>query len=270
MDICRFLDHSSWTSPGKHKEMIAPLTGDVDQVLSTINGLYLHCDKFTLYGLDERELPSRSRQTLPFEIRLDRILTESHIPLTTARSFDKREVGTCRDYALATCSLLREKSIPARVRCGFATYLTVCRYEDHWVCEYWSSQSARWIHADAQLDLQHRRELGIDFNPSEIPKDAFVTAAEAWQKIVAQEVIPELFGHGEATGTWFVWVNLVRDYFALNDVIVSPWDDWRDAIGLIQTLDLHQQDTCDFLVKLIQECEEEGPVSLQVFHPFWH
>jgi hypothetical protein len=33
-------------------------------------------------------------------------------------------------------AILRSKAIAARLRCGFADYLTD-GWEDHWVCQYW-------------------------------------------------------------------------------------------------------------------------------------
>ena len=38
---------------------------------------------------------------------------------------------------------------------------------------------------------------------------------------------PRRFGHGEATGLWFLKVNVVRDHYALNGRETSAWDDWR-------------------------------------------
>jgi len=51
--------------------------------------------------------------------------------------------------------------LPARARCGFGTYFWRGRFEDHWICEYWTG--ARWARVDAQLDEVQRRVLGIDF-----------------------------------------------------------------------------------------------------------
>jgi PAS domain-containing protein len=77
--------------------------------------------------------------------------------------------------------MLRQRSIPARVRCGFATYFTARPYEDHWVCEYWLSTKTRWVHADAQLDRLHRDHLGIRFDCADLPGGAFLTAGQAWK-----------------------------------------------------------------------------------------
>lgn len=41
--------------------------------------------------------------------------------------------------------------------------------------------------------------------------------------------MPTAFGHGGATGLWFVKVNVLRDHLVLNGHETSPWDRWREA-----------------------------------------
>ena len=53
------------------------------------------------------------------------------------RDADQRVVGTCRHFAVLSCALLRYRGIPARARCGFATYFQKGQGLDHWVTEYW-------------------------------------------------------------------------------------------------------------------------------------
>ena len=70
--------------------------------------------------------------------------------------------------------------MPARVRCGFATYFTANPFEDHWVCEYWNDHERRWALADAQLDELQRAHLRIDFDVTDLPPGKFFNAAQAW------------------------------------------------------------------------------------------
>ena len=56
-------------------------------------------------------------------------------PLTVAREPAQRLVGNCRDHAVLFTSLLRQQGVPARVRVGFATYLTDRIHCDHWIVE---------------------------------------------------------------------------------------------------------------------------------------
>jgi transglutaminase-like putative cysteine protease len=149
--------------------------------------------------------------------------------LTAPRPPEKRTFGTCRDYALMLCSMLRARSIPARVRCGYATYFAAGPYEDHWVCEYWCAGETRWVRADAQLDQLQREHLGIRFDCADLPGDAFVTAGRAWRLATTGGAAPDMFGHGDAKGLWFLRVNIYRDLLALTNQHMSLWDTWRNA-----------------------------------------
>ncbi|MDA1073029.1 MAG: hypothetical protein O2825_16770, partial [Proteobacteria bacterium] len=140
----------------------------------------------------------------------------------------------CRDFALMLTAMLRHKGVPARVRCGFAGYFGD-GWEDHWVCECRAGD--RWALADPQLDGAHRRHLAVAFDPADMPRDRFLCAWEAWHAIRQQGAAAEGFGHGDATGLWFVAVNLARDLHALAKRETSAWDGWRDAAAQDRVLD---------------------------------
>jgi len=173
-----YINHGVLTSPGKHASAIEALPDDIEPLLEAVRGLFVHVDFLAIYGLNEIEFSRQPRTTLPVSKRLDQIFEKSDEPLGMVRSIDTRELGTCRDYALMTCAMLRQKQIPARVRCGFARYFSPARYEDHWICEYWHTAEQRWARADAQLDSEHRRHLGIVFKTSDLPEGEFLTAKE--------------------------------------------------------------------------------------------
>jgi hypothetical protein len=123
-------------------------------------------------------------------------------------------------------SFLRCKGVPARLRCGFASYLGP-GFEDHWVCEYWHDPSGAWRLSDPQIDEVMSARLAIEFDPANVPRTSFLTAGEAWLGWRAGRSDPRRFGHGEATGVWFLRLNVLRDHFALDGAEASAWDDWR-------------------------------------------
>lgn len=175
-----------------------------------------------------------SRETLPLAARLKQIGDADAGPLMIGRATDKRAVGTCRDYALMFCGMLRHQGVPARVRCGFAAYFRK-DWEDHWICEYW--RGGRWHRADAQLDKIIAPRLGIAFNLADLPAEMFITAGEAWRRCRSGEADPAAFGHGEAAaGLWFVRVNVVRDHHSMNGRETSDWDTWRQATAAHRVL----------------------------------
>ena len=126
------------SDPAHHAAAIAGLPVDIDQLTGLISGLLVHSDWLSEYGLGESQ--SGARVTLPIAERLDQLMRRTSQTLDLVRPPGLRSVGTCRDFALMLCSFLRCKGIPARLRCGFATYLGN-GWEDHWVCEYWHEPS---------------------------------------------------------------------------------------------------------------------------------
>lgn len=221
--------HGSLTDPGRFAPEIAALPRDLAALCAFIQGIVIHADWATAYGVTA-EL---SRQTLPVARRMEMAAAAGGRDLPPER----RTPGTCRDFALMTCSALRERGVPARVRCGFATYFAANPFEDHWVCEYWRESERRWARADAQLDALHRERLRIAFDPTDLPADVFLNAGEAWTTWREGGAEDTAFGHGPATGGWFLRVNLMRDLLALHKQETSDWDSWRSIADHEKALD---------------------------------
>jgi hypothetical protein len=218
--------HSAMSDIGRHEA--ADLPADIGALNAVVQGIIIHTDWLAAYGVNASDFAQVSRDTLPVADRLGLVLKDDARPLTARRSPAQRSVGTCRDFALVLCGLLRSKGIPARLRCGFAAYFTD-GWEDHWVCEHGDRETQHWRLSDAQLDDILKNKCGIAFDPTDIPRDMFLTAGEAWAACRAGERDPDLFSHGETKGLWFAKVNVVRDHYAVNNRETSYWDGWRDA-----------------------------------------
>lgn len=206
----------------------AGFPADIGALNAAVQGIIIHTDWLAAYGINASDFVRVSRDTLPVADRLALVLNEDVRPLTVRRSPEQRSVGTCRDFALVLCGLLRSKGISARLRCGFADYFTE-GWEDHWVCEYWDPRARRWRLSDAQIDDVLKNKCGMAFDPTDIPRDKFLTAGEAWAACRGGERDPNLFGHGPTKGLWFAKVNVVRDHYAVNNRETSGWERWRDA-----------------------------------------
>jgi hypothetical protein len=146
--------------------------------------------------------------------------------LTDARDPQSRLVGNCRDFSVMLTTILRHQGVPARARCGFGSYFMPDHYEDHWVGEYWNAAEGRWSLVDAQMDELQQRQLQLDFDPLDVPRDRFITGGRAWKMARAGVADPETFGIHDMHGLWFIRGNLVRDVAALNKVELLPWDVW--------------------------------------------
>jgi hypothetical protein len=186
------------------------------------------------------------RTTLPVAKRLDDVLARDSRPIDMARAPESRSIGTCRDYALMLCSFLRTRRIPARVRCGFAAYFRD-GWEDHWVTEYRDARTGSWRLADAQVDPMLKRRNRIGFDPADMPREAFMSAGEAWMKYRRAGADPDAFGHGVTNGPWFMKVNVLRDHYVLNGRETSDWDRWRDAPPARRSVGAGEFETLDGL-----------------------
>lgn len=223
----RWLPHGPMSAPGSGPLNFDGLPVDVGALCRVVQGVLIHSDWLSAYGANEAQFRTVSRETLPLARRLKQIADLDGSALTAERALDRRAVGTCRDYALMLCGMLRQQGVPARVRCGFATYFRR-EWEDHWICEYW--RDGGWRRADAQLDRIIAPKLGVDFDLTDLPADMFITAGEAWRRCRSGEADSTVFGHGEqAGGLWFVRVNVVRDHHSVNGRETSDWDTWRQA-----------------------------------------
>ena len=220
--------HGALTEPGRFASTLAAST-DLAALCAFIQGVVIHSDWASAYGVTA----DLSRETLPVARRLAMVEAAGGRDLPPER----RTPGTCRDFALMTCSALRERGMPARVRCGFATYFTSNPFEDHWVCEHWREDENRWVLTDAQLDPLQREHLSVAFDPTNLPAKTFLNAGEAWTAWRSGEIDAAAFGHGESRGAWFLRVNLMRDLFALRKRETSDWDSWRSIPEQEKTLD---------------------------------
>lgn len=242
----RWTKHSFMSDPAGHAGLVAELPPDIGALNSLVQGLLVHSDWLSLYGLDNADYRAVSRSTLPVADRLDAILATDARDLRTPRPPGKRAVGTCRDFALLLCSLLRSKNLCARVRCGFADYFSTS-WEDHWVCEYWDRQSRRWRLSDAQIDGLIAARCQIEFDPADVPRRAFMTAGEAWLGCRNGKFAPDHFGHGDLTGMWFIKINVIRDHYVLNGCETSVWDGWRAAPSSNRVIGEHEVASLDDL-----------------------
>jgi hypothetical protein len=214
------------TDPGPHGALLDALPGGVASLAAIVPGLLLHEHWASNYGLELSEARRNETHTRSARAMLDRALALDASPLDRKRAVEHRVVGTCRNFSVLSVALLRRQDIPARARCGFATYFTPECIVDHWVAEYWNADEGRWIMVDAQLDELQRSHLHPDFDPLDVPRDRFLVAGEAWRRCREGKADPARFGIMDMRGLWFIAGNVIRDVAALNGMEMLPWDCW--------------------------------------------
>jgi hypothetical protein len=216
------------TSGGRHVALLEALPNDVAALCWIVQGLAIHEYMARAYGVtvpDERKGESHIRTV---ERLLDRLLDLDPQPLAVSRAPERRVVGVCHHFMLLLVAMLRAKGVAARGRYGFGSYFNPPYFEDHVVCEYWSAAAARWILVDPQLDAVWNKELKIDFDPLDVPRERFVVAGDAWMQCRTGKADPSKYGIfvGDLRGLWFIAGAVLRDVAALNRMEMLPWDVW--------------------------------------------
>lgn len=225
--------HSAASDPGRHAALLAELPGDPASLPEIVSGFVLHPwlagqRDVTMTAEHEADRQSRTMTAL-----LDRLLTRDDRPLDQRRAAKDRFFGSCRDYALVTCSILREHGHNARIRCGFADYFTPGFLEDHWVAEVWSVD--RWRLVDAELDTVTAADMGTTFPADDVPRDRFMTAPHAWRDVRSGTLDPDAMGVSfiGTSGLWFAAASVCRDLASLYGVELLPWDYWAEPEQLM-------------------------------------
>lgn len=245
--------HSRLSDPGDYTVAFNPVSASVSTIVSAVQAVLIHDSMGPLLCDDPpADIATASRETVPIARRLAQIFERDPAPLSHPRAQARRVVGTCRDFALMTCSALRHAGIAARVRCGFAAYFHPPTYEDHWICEYWDDARSRWVKVDAQLDDRHRRHLAIAFDPCDLPESAFLFSWQAWDRAAKTPGSEMDFGHGPAQGAWFIRVNLARDLLTLCNQETSDWDRWREQSEQDKRMSDAALAECETLARMAQ------------------
>ncbi|MET7700536.1 transglutaminase-like domain-containing protein [Streptomyces sp. NPDC005485] len=218
------LTQTPYSDPGDLD--VGGLPREPGQLASLVRGLIIHRlegERFG-YAIPEQRLHEDAESRYVTELL--RILRErGDAPLTERRAPEQRFVGTCRDFALLLCSLLRATGTPARIRGGYATYFVEGFHDDHWVTEY-RLPDGSWRLIDPQV---HGGDHDVPFDPLDVPRDRFVVAGQAWQACRAGKADPETFGVWAVDGLrgmWLVLNSVVLDLAALNGTEPLPWDGW--------------------------------------------
>jgi hypothetical protein len=228
MDPSFYIEHSPFTTPGRHANQLAGLPVSPDRAASVIQGLCIYdvvAEDF--YGHRVPEDRFGEIHLRGMESMLDRTLALDP-QIGRERPFDRRLVSRCHHYALLLAATLRAHQVPARLRCGFGAYFNRGKFEDHWICEYWDGAARRWIGVDAQLDEVWKVRLHVRFDPCDVPRSQFLVAAQAWQACRRGEADPANFGieFADMRGLWYIAGSLIRDLAALNKCEMLPWDVW--------------------------------------------
>ena len=240
------------TAAGRYAPLLEELPGDVATLAAVAHGLLVHEFLAEAYGVTLTEEDRASVHLRPVEAMLERIVARDARPLGVAREPQGRLATNCRGFTVLMVAMLRAHGTPARARCGFGGYFTEGRFEDHWVCEY--RDDGRWVLVDAQIDGRQRELFGIDFDVTDMPRDRFLIAGDAWAAFRRGDADPSVFGLSQINeaGDWWIASNLVRDAAALDNLELLPWDAWGAMPGPDDKIDEELAGLFDRLAALTQ------------------
>ena len=216
--------HGMMTEPGEYAEWYEGLPTAIGDLCQVVQNNLIHIFWAERYGRTLSESEESTVNVRSMRQKLALMEASGSRPLTEGCIRDKKQVGNCRDFSLMLTSILRSQGIPARARCGFGRYFLADHFEDHWVCETWDKDHERWVLVDAQLDAFQCQELGVDFDPTDVPREQFIVAGQGWQMCRQGKVDADQFGIFDMHGWWFIWGNVVRDLLSFNKIELLPWD----------------------------------------------
>jgi hypothetical protein len=224
--------HSAITDPGIDEILFRWLPQGVSTRCLMVQGIMMHPAEAHRYEVKPRLKRMRELHLRSVEEKL-LALRELGGEDSLARPYlpEYRVLGNCRDYAVMLCALLRHQGTPARVRCGFASYFEPGFLTDHVVCEYWRADEERWALADAMLDVVLRRAYRVAFDITDVPREQFMLAGQAWQQYRAGALDPARCGLSSKgpRGLAFIRTGLLRDLAALNKIELLTQDEWDIA-----------------------------------------
>jgi hypothetical protein len=226
MSVDVYRTQSPWTDPGPFTDGLRAIDPTPSSVVRAVSGLLLHPMTSPLRGIFPPPAAAGDRLLRSVAAILTRVLARDASPLTSPRAPDDRAFCVCAGFARIATAVFRAHGVPARCRVGFAAYFNPGYLEDHWVSEYWDG--AGWHLLDAQLDDEAIRMSSIGFAPEDVPREQFVVAPAAWQRLRAGELDPARMGLSVLglVGAWFAAGNLMLDAAALNKEEMLPWEKW--------------------------------------------
>jgi len=185
-----YCQYSSFTDPGEYAYLYKNLPDSLPELCRLIKSQFINPYELPKY---EGQIPKeRSNEIMKYptvKLALEGLLSYDSSGLVQDRKPEDRLVLICRDNAILLASILKSRSIPARVRYGFAPYLMPDFHANHVICEVWNEKDKRWMLVDPTTNM-------IDFS-----RDRFDFSNDVWMKMQKKEIDPNIYGvPGRYTG----------------------------------------------------------------------
>jgi hypothetical protein len=236
-----YLTHTVCSEPGRMAAWIGDAPDDLPALRRLASGLVFHYranGDVALHGFAPERMPEIDLRYA--EEQFARLEALKPGPLGAEREPTERILGCCRDFTLLFVSLARSAGIPVRARVGFAGYFIDGWWIDHVVAEAWDADASRWRRIDAQMPegfIDASTEAALDL--LDVPRDRFLTGAEAWIAARAGRLDPERVVvapdlEAPELRSWpYLTHNLILDLVAQAGHETLLWETWGvdDEIG---------------------------------------
>ncbi|PDT41244.1 MULTISPECIES: transglutaminase-like domain-containing protein [Sinorhizobium] len=249
-----YASQSIYSEPGPYRETLMGGGGEPNLIAGWISSFMQHPR-----GFESKKRGLKPQQIADLELRsVAEILSVAvERKLLESDAAQPKVGGVCRDFAMMAVSSFRERGTPARLRVGFADYLVPDHWEDHWLCEWHDGR--RW----KRLDVEFEAIGGVSFDTLDVPSERFITASEAWFRIMGDPELASRFGVSSLNlaGEWFVAGSLLREVAALRKLELKPWDYWglsKDLSPNLTELSSQARATLDHLASRLRTAAVDG------------
>lgn len=187
-NIIKFYKQTScFTDLGYYRDFAVSLTDDIQslcllqrhQIIHPVTIMMQRGVKDTFHG-DMTKIPAdrllfeNERYQTAVSILAELLRREGQYSLE--RKIENKLHLCCREQAILLAAILKAKGMAARVRSGFAGYISKDGVNhDHWITEYYDQEQERWVLTDADCCCED-----VDFNIYDIPRERFIFGAQAY------------------------------------------------------------------------------------------
>ena len=209
-----YRQYDPYSDPTTYHTLYDELPADLASLCALIKKQLIHPGQLKQYG---DRLPKEAKggdARFPSVRRmLPELLKRNPAGLVMEHQPHERLFVSCRNHALLLASILQYRRIPARVRVGFAEYVSdkPGKWVDHWVCEVWDEDEGCWLFVDP------------DIKRVDIPRSEFELAGSAWLKIRSEGQNDKIFGGGNLWGIVCVRQDLSHDFNACLGRVTTYW-----------------------------------------------
>lgn len=185
-----------FTDLGFYKTFAKGLPNDIEPLCLLLRNQIIH--PFDLKDEEERSNPNSfygdmtkisntsliyENDLFPTAIAMLAELLRRAPNFTIGRKIEDKIHVCCRETSILLVAILKAKNIPARTRCGFTHSVSEIEGAgDHWIVEYYNESCKKWILVDPTMcyDQETLDYFGIDYSLTNMPRDKFIFAADAY------------------------------------------------------------------------------------------